>query len=364
VTEAILLKAIKMWLRNLGFASFDKIALRDDDIALPQVGTFAWDLTGPSYLAPMIDWKSEGKPAPGFIACDVLLGSEITEIGFRPFAQKCTTLRSLKRIGRCLQIFVAESYSQAAFSKAKGMGIIPATPETLFGKEVAQGLRRLTDILTQAAKASVKPAVFNELFQRLEKIEGAATNLRGALFEYIAAALVRHHIGGATVTLNKIFKNEAGEQAEVDVLAVQSNRAVYFIECKGYQPSGMVEDDDVERWLTKRIPLVRKEALQHPDWKSLDLHFEFWTTGKLSDAAMAKVNQAKAITTKYVIDYRDAAGVYNFAKEAQDKALLLTLKQHFLEHPMATAERDVEERTAREERDRERRAKREVVTEQ
>lgn len=56
-TEQVLLLAIKAWARNLGMVSYDKVALRDEDSngKQPKVGTFAWDLTAPSYLAPMVD---------------------------------------------------------------------------------------------------------------------------------------------------------------------------------------------------------------------------------------------------------------------------------------------------------------------
>ncbi len=347
VTEAILLKAIRMWVRNLGIASFNKVALRDEGNMMPKVGTFVWDLTGPSYLAPMVDWNKQGKPVPGFIACDILLGSEVDEIGLRPFLQKISTLKSLKRIGRCLYIFVADSYTSLAFRKAKEKGIIPATPETLFGSEVAQGLARLTEVLTQAAKLSINPDVFDELFQRLGKIEGATGNLRGALFEFIVAELVRQTIS-SQVMLNQIIKDyETGAQAEVDVLAVKKNRTVHFIECKGYHPSSVVADDEVERWLSNRIPLIRKYALQHPEWKHLELHFEFWTTGNLSNIAVKMIDKAKATTRKYEIEYRNAMAVQAYALEVKDPSLLKTLNNHFLEHPMLTIETAVEKQKAR-----------------
>ena len=339
IVESILLKAIRMWLRNLGLVSFDKIMLRDESELLPKVGTFAWDLTGPSYLAPMIERDINGKPVPGFIVCDVLIGSELTEYGLRPFLHKCTTIRNLKRIGRCLQIFVADSYSKQAIQNAKKAGVVPATTESLFGAEVAKSLTQLADVLIHAAKVSIKPEIFDELFQRLSRIEGAAINLRGALFEYLVAELVRQSIS-QNITLNKIYRDETGAEAEVDVLAVNA-KEVYFIECKGYQPFGTIDDNDVERWLKKRIPLIRKQALAHPDYKSNKMYFEFWTTGKLSETAIAMVQNAKDNTKKYTIEYRDAAAVYSYAKDVGDRALIKTLRQNFLDHPMATVELDV-----------------------
>jgi len=339
IAEDILLKQVGMWARNLGIVSFEKVSIRDGEASQPRVGTFAWDLTGPSYLSPMVQWDKD-RPSPGFIACDVLLGPIVTELGIGPFIHKCLTLRNLKKVGRVLPIFVATNYTTEAFSKAKSIGVIPATPESLFGKEVAEGLNQLIEVLVSAAKASTKPEVFNLLFQRLGKIEGAANNLRGALFEYLVAELVRQTIS-ATITLNRTFRDETcRDVAEVDVLAVESKKAAYFIECKGYQPSGTIDEDDVERWLNKRVHLIRQYALKHPDWKNLELHFEFWTTGKLTEAAKAKIIAADAGTSKYTVRYRDAAGVLAYALETKDKALVNTLNQHFLQHPLARAELD------------------------
>lgn len=361
ISEDILLKAIRMWARNLGMVSFDKVLLRDEGETIPKVGTFAWDLTGPSYLAPMVQWGKGEKPTPGFIACDVLLGSVVTEDGLGPFIHKCITLRNLKKVGRCLPVFVAESYTKEAFMKAKGIGVVPATPESLFGTEVAEGLAQLTQVLTTAARASVKPEVFDEMFKRLGKIEGAATNLRGALFEYLVAELVRQTIS-TNVILNKIFKDETGkEAAEVDVLAVAGKHAVYFIECKGYQPAGSIKDDDVERWLTKRIPLIRQQALEHPEWKSMDMHFEFWTTGKLTEAAEAKIQAAKTKTGKYFVDYRDSAGILGYALTTKDTGLITTLNQHFFEHPLAKVELEAKLKAEKQERGAQRRKLREVA---
>lgn len=348
VGEAILLKAIRSWVQRLGLGSYDKIAVRDEGATQPKVGTFAWDLSAPSYLGAMVEWTTGGRPKPGFIACDVLLGVEVDEAGLRPFINKSTTLRSLGRIGRCLQIFVAERYTRAAFELAKKNGIVPATPDSLFGREVAEGLAQLVEVLRQAAHFAIRPEVFGEVFSRLAKIEGAATNLRGALFEFIAAEMARQMIA-SHVRINVIFKAPTGEKAEVDVLAEKSNQSVTFIECKGYQPFGTIPDDLIEKWLKKTVPLVYQEARRHPDWKSLKLRFEFWTTGKLSDRAIEMISTAQRNIRpgKYSVGFCDADAVHAAARELGDKGLLNTLEQHFLEHPLATAERDVDRRYVR-----------------
>lgn len=338
VVEDIMLKAVRSWGRSLGLISYDKAKIRGEETTFPQVGTFAWDLSAPSYLGGLIERSANGKPKPGFFVCDIVLNHEITVDGIAPFLQKCRTLRSLKRIGRCIQLFIGEKYSKEAFRLAKEQGIMPGTPATLFGEEIAASLRRLSEVLQQAAGIQ-NLTVFDELFNGLSRIEGAAANLRGALFEFWVAEVVRQTFG-AHILMNRHFVDAAGK-AEVDVQASVASRQVRFYECKGYQPGGLIPDDEVDRWLEKRIPMVYKVAQTSPDWKGREFHFEFWTTGRLSDTSIAKIDKAKATVRpgRYTLDYCDADGLTTIAKATNDKALIYALRQHFLDHPMAKIQR-------------------------
>lgn len=340
VCEEIVLKAVREWSRNLGLVSYEKTKIRESD-DLPKVGTFAWDFSGPSYLGGLINRDSNGKPNPGFVACDIALDQEITESGLEPFIKKCRTLRSLKNIGRCLQIFVADKYHENAFRLAKNEGVIPATTASLFGKEVSESLKKLSNILTQAASTATNPKLFDELFNGLSRIEGAATNLRGALFEFWAAEAIRQTYPSCQIQMNRIFKDDNGRQAEVDVIAIAGNSQVMFCECKGYQPSGLVSDEEIDRWLEIRIPLVYKQAKNHSDWKNRTLKFEFWTTGRLSTAAIERIEKEKNTIRpgRYTLEYCDSARLVELAKSTGDRALLGTLQQHFIEHPIAKIER-------------------------
>lgn len=330
ITENILLKAVRTWAQNLGIASYNKILIRDEGEKQPQVGTFTWDLSGPSYLSPMVSWTAE-QIKPGFLTCDVLLGARVNENEMNTFIHKCTTLKSLKKVGRTLHIFIADRYFTAAFKLGKEHGVITTTPDALFGREVAEGLRELTTLLKQVSLSS--PEVVVKLFDKLSTIEGAAINLSGALFEFMVGHLV-YKKTGANITLNRIFKN-GPDSAEVDVVAVHGDRSIHFIECKGYQSNSNIADAEVTKWLTKTIPLVRAVALNHPDWKDYTMHFEFWTTGKFSPESQAQLAKAKANTKKYVIDYKDSYDVLKYAKDVNDSSLLKTLKEHFIEHPLS-----------------------------
>jgi hypothetical protein len=336
--ESILLLAVRDWMRKLGLASYDKVAVRQPGEEAPRVGTFAWDLTAPSYLAPFVavTTNGSGKIRPGFVACDVLLGSEISEEGLAPFLHKCSTLRMLRRVAPCLQLFIARNFSHKAFGAARGAGVIAATPETLFGSEVAAGLDQLTQLLSQTLAAAVNPEAFERLFKSLAKIEGAALNLRGALFEYVVAELVRLS-GTPKVVLNRLVTHpKTHVSAEIDVLDIRDNQYARFIECKGHQPGGRVRDADVDRWLDDRIAVIRGYALAHPDWTSIRHRFEFWTSGKFSAVARGRLEKARSTIKKYDIDFKDGNEVRAIAHKLSNKAILRTLDEHFLEHPLAS----------------------------
>lgn len=347
--EEVLLLAVKSWARNLGLVSYNLVQLRDEDPGgkQPKIGTFHWDLGAPSYLGPMVEW-APSRPKPGFLVCDVLLGVAVNATHLKPFINKCKTLRSLRGVGRCLQIFLAEGYEPEAFALVKTNGIVPATTESLFGREVAAALLRLEELLADTFSRAANVEVVDEIFRSLSRVEGAATNLRGALFEFIVAEIVRRTDASTELRMNELV-HHAGRTAEVDVLSTKVSKEARFIECRGYQPGGTLPDDHVARWLDDRIPLIRAAALEHPFWRGYRLRFELWTTGNVSDAMRQRINAAQQTVSpgKYTIELLEKDDVRTACKAAGGSSLLKTLDEHFLDYPLATAERNAERRQAR-----------------
>jgi hypothetical protein len=351
LAERILLNAVRTWAKNLGLVSFNKVTLRDEAAKQPRVGTFAWDLTAPSYVNPLRT-RFNNVVKPGFLACDVLL-SHVDEDGLRPFIHKCTTLAQLSSIGRTLNVFVAERFDLGALKEARRIGIVPATIRTLFGEDVAKGLREMMDVVRDATSRATDPAAIAEIFDSLSSIEGAATNLRGALFHYIAAELVRLKLA-EPAAMDRLIKvpgkgDEPPKRAEADIVAVKGYTDVYFVECKGYKPLGVLPDDLIDKWLDTTIPIIREYALQHPDWKDLRLHFLFWTTAKFSPYATKRLMDASK-SKRYEISFEDGAGISKIANDVRNQALKRTLNEHFLEHPLAKIERGAVRRERREAR--------------
>ena len=301
IAESVLLAGVKRWIQNLSLGSYHKVSTRDE-VSAPTVGPFSWDLTAPSYLSFMIRRKKDGTIVPGFVVCDVLLGRSVGIHDLQPFLSKCRTIRSIMSLAPCMQIFVADEYSPDAFDVAKKQGIVPATTKNLFGFEVSEDLSELISILALAAEQSVDPEEFDRLFSKLGRIEGAAIQLRGALFEFIAADVARRTISW-NVRINQVFRAHDGREAEADVVAVRENNSVYFIECKGYSPSAVIPDKLVSRWLHHTIPVLYNVARKHSDWHNLSIRFEMWITGLISSDARRDIEtmQSGVKKTRYTL---------------------------------------------------------------
>lgn len=334
IAEDILLLGIRSWLQKLGLVSYGKIRIRGEDP--PKVGPFAWDLTAPSYLGCMVKSDKLGHVKPGFFACDVYLGDGLVDKnGIQPFINKCVKLRMLRNIGSCMQIFVAEDYTHDAFHDLKSHGIIPATPSNLFGKEVGEGLTALSQVLRDAARKAIDPESFDQLFRTLGRIEGATTQLRGTLFEFLVADVLRKK-SVPEIRMNRIFKSPDAKKAEADVIAIRDHSWVIFIECKGYNPHAEVPDKHVDRWLNHKVPVFYKCILNHPDWKNLKKCFHFWTTGSLSAAALDKIERAKKEINpaRYTIALRLGPQILKICESTKETGLVDAFRKHFTRlHP-------------------------------
>lgn len=334
--EELILRGLKSWMRKLGFISYNQVSSRGPE-KNPKVSTTAWDLAGPSYLSPLVSFsKNESQPNPGFVVCDILLNSEVSMRAIEPYLQKLSALRSLPKVGSQLCFFIANTFHEDAFKKLKSLGISPATTSAIFDNNIGKGLAELISLLSRAAVEVIEPEKLDALFNSLGKIEGAANRLRGAFFEFIIAEAMRSKFG-SSIQLNRLCQTQ-GRSKEADVICV-SNSDVLFIEGKGYSLSNKVSLDAIEYWLTEQIPVFRKFALAHPDWKDKNLRFEFWTTGYFDNDAKVRLTNAKSNTTKYTIDYKDTKTVSQTIKDTNNKELIKTFSEHFTSHPLTKIER-------------------------
>lgn len=332
IAEKTLLDSIRVWAKNLALASYNKVVTREAlEQQLPKVGPFAWDMTGPSYLTATATWK-DGVIRPGWFVCDVILHHRVTLQTVEPFLHKVRSIQALPKIGRTIFVFVAERYDELSFAALRTAGVVPATLKSLFGKDAAEAFIELVTLLGEAGDGYLDAEALERTIEALSKIDGAMGNMRGALFEFVVAELVRKH-SPAQLQLNQTCEGSDGK-AEVDVWEVKDGVVARFIECKGMEPGSPVDDQEVERWLNTRIPRVRHHLEHQMRWKGPRPKFELWTSGVLSAQSLALISDTKrANARKFDLDVIGPEEIRSRARSVGDKPLLTVLENHFLRRP-------------------------------
>ncbi len=342
ISERIALQAIKEWVRRLGLGSYDMVLIRDESEEIPSAGPNYWDLSAPSYLYPLLgNANSKGAKKPGSIVCDIYLG-HMTIDGINGFIKKCHNVRGFSNVSPMLQMFVADTYPSEVISKIKKIGAIAATMDTIFGKDVAQAIRELSEILKTTAKKIDDFEKLNYIFSSLTKIEGAASTLRGCLFEYISAAIARHYYSTDNIQISKIVKDSNGNEAEIDVFVISRGGVLTIVECKGHKPMGYVDEKEVEKWIQKRIPTIRGYIKNHPDYYRCEQHYEIWTNGRLTVNSKSYIAAEQQKTDKYNISFREGDDMEKIAKDSRDAGLYKSYIQHFTKNPLAIINQQME----------------------
>lgn len=329
IAESALLGSIREWARNLAFASYNKIVARAGaETPLPKVGPFAWDMTGPSYLTATASWN-ENKIKPGWFVCDVFLQRNVNLTTVEPFLNKVRTIKALSRIGRTLFVFVAEGYEKEALNALRSEGVVPGTLASMFGKSAAEAFVKLVKLLSDAGDGHLDTAALEVSVSALREFDGAFGNMRGALFEFIVAELVRKR-ATAEVKLNKVCEGADGK-AEVDVWEVKDGITARFIECKGVTPGHLVDDEEVEKWINTRIKRIRHHLEHDMKWRGPLPKFEMWTSGSLSPKGFELFTKTKrANARKFELNLMLPTQIRKEARSVKDKSLLNLLENHFL----------------------------------
>src|SRR5690606_3858937 len=129
--------------------------------------------------------------------CDINLTSVVGIDQVTNFIRKHTNAAAPQKVSAIMPMLVADAFTQEAFDHAKSSGVLAVTLENAFGRGFAKALLDLIKLLTDMGNtAAVNPAHLEKVFSRLSRIEGAAGNLRGPLFELTIASLVKEVEGG------------------------------------------------------------------------------------------------------------------------------------------------------------------------
>lgn len=332
IVEDIIINAVYDWARKMGLASYNAIKKRSLT-SIPEYGQFGWDVTAPSYVFPLSRFENK-KLSPGFIAIDVI-NSHINSNGAKYFIKKCQLNRSIKNMKPFIGMLVADRFSENAFKLGKSSGVIFTTPEILFGTETAESIRRLSSTLENAAAIAAKnPDKVISLLNSLSSIEGSAINLRGALFELIIGHLV-YKGEGTSIDIGVKVRNTQGERAEIDVRRVKGEHELAIYECKGYQPTTMIDIDEVEIWFSKKVPIIRSALREEARFKDIKMTFEYWTSGNFTDEAIDYFKKKSSEIKKYNINWKNGKDILKYAREIKSTSMVDTLKQHYAKHPLS-----------------------------
>lgn len=335
--ELILLDAVRDWARKLGFASYNAIAIRGEQ-GLRPIGPFIFDLAGPSWFAPL--QQTEGRP--GFLVADVFAEGTLTEHHIQFFIRKVSMLRSMKPAYKVMPFLIADSFTGAALTSGHAAGISLTTPTTMFGRRTGAAMTSLIETMKNlAAYASAEsPDRIERLIVDLSDIDGRALNLRGVLFELMCGYLARRDAVSIDMGV-RARHPKTGQPVDIDVFKVTHQMtSLTCIECKGKEPGGQFDDENIREWLRK-VAVMRAWLTTHVNYREAQHRFEIWTSGTFtSDAiAMLKDEQAKRLTAP--IDWKDGESVLALAAAGKEKSMVDAFQQHFMRHPFANVAANV-----------------------
>ena len=328
LAEDILLGALTEWIRNLGLGSYNKVQTRNLK-AQPQFGQFKWDVSAPSYIHPLTRYdRRSSKLNPGFIVADVLLGQDVAPKHLRYFLKKNALMRSQRTAAPFLSFFIGERFTKEAFEAGRKAGLILATTENLFGREVASGLTELVQVLNNAAASvSANPELVEKLFSKLDAMRGVELNVRGALFELLFARCLGED-GWHISSMNQQIKDpSSGGLAEIDILALRGNDLL-VCECKGYLKNEVTEDE-AKSWITTRIPRIRNFLLQQHNFRHRDMCFQLCTTSRFKPEALHLLRKHASGVKKYGVQWKERSDLQKYISAMSDGHLLKLLQRYY-----------------------------------
>jgi hypothetical protein len=326
-TESVAINLLKRYVTNLNMSSFNAISIRGDQ-KHPQMFSYQWDLTGPSYLSAFTSWDGN-KVNPGHLASDVILSSNVSLDSLSAYLSKVDAVQKLSKTPT-LMMLVCESFEPETFKVLRNRGIIPATTNNLFGKDAADLLRRLESVFNNEAAAIVSDpnAVFN-LFERLKDFENDLKPIRGYLFEYIIANL--HNKEGCMIDVNQMITAPNGDQAEIDVKAVRG-QAMISSECKGFAPGATLTIDVVKDWVERQVPRIYAWFTRGTETKYIsekEIEFHFYFSGKIDPDLRSFCEKISESTKRYKISFFDYDQIIPRLKNAGCAPALVRLNQFF-----------------------------------
>jgi hypothetical protein len=348
LSETVLLNAVITWAQKLGFGSFNQFQIRAGE-ELPIVSGLAWDMSAPSYMRP-IRKMVDGKLMPAFFVCDVNLNGPLDKGCVAAFIHKHDVASAPRNVAPILPLLIGDVFTQEAYDLAKQKGVMAVTVADLFGDDVRKALQDLINLLSDAgATASVNPEHLATVLNKLSKIEGAANNLRGTLFEFVAGSLLKDVEAEGFLEIGKKHREQkTGKQFEIDILLNQEakNRAV-IIECKSKIPGALVSLEEVEHWYDNRVPLIYQTLENSYRLEGREFVFELWSNGGLHSDASTWLEAQKPKSKEYKVGWKDGPALKTYSNKATSSAIRQALKDHYFLHVYSKIRRSSREQIDR-----------------
>jgi hypothetical protein len=142
-------------------------------------------------------------------------------------------------------------------------------------------------------------------------------------------------IEGGSIDIGEIVRDmESNQSREIDVRLVKE-RKVTIYECKGYQPDSAVDRQEIDKWLSEKLPVIDRAHRQQERFDGTALRFEFWTTGTFEPEALALLEDAKRKIRRYEVAWKDGSAVRDYAKGLKAAGIRKILNEHYFSHPIA-----------------------------
>jgi len=337
MAEQVALEGLKEWVRKIGLGSFEQVRIRNPDKP-PEVASVQWDLSAPSYIRPLAARNSTGLK-PGFVVADILLRGTVNADAVTAFVGKLDLTTAPAGIAPVMAILVADGFTNDAFRLARSKGVIAATTRMLLGDEIARGLSELVDILTNlGATAAVNPGHLEHVLSTLTQIQGAASNVRGVLFELAIGYLVKEVEGGYMKAGEKVRDPYTGLPAEIDVILDRPNGApLLVIECKAKVPGSRVSLADAKRWRENRVPLILRALQNDPHIRNRPIEFALWSNGRFHPAAESWLATQPPLAAPYTFGWKGYEQLLDYTRSAKSGMISKIMNDHYFRHPLIVA---------------------------
>lgn len=311
------------WVRNLNFGSYDTGKYLGEHA---EFGKFQWGFTSPSYLNGLKRWSVK-KVLPGFIVADILIGKKVDKIDVEFFLQKIGIVQQQKKGRPFIPFLICDNIEERTFKLLKSRGIAIGRVSELFGTSYAKALQLLIETIANATKiVNTNPDQFVEFCEKISTLDDKFKNMKGDLFEFVVGYFYsRDHI---PLEIGKVIREpNTREPKEIDVFVKGSNMS-RVVECKAYKsPLGT---DEVEKWLTKNIPVIRKWILSQDDYKKKNLVFELWSTSGFGKNALKLLEKYTKSVKRHDIKYFDGSAIATKFKSTGDKKIYDLLMHYFI----------------------------------